>query len=43
MIIIIMIIIIVIKIITITRGALSRAQVSPPGSMDHKPGSPLYA
>ena len=25
-----------------TRGALSRAQVSPPGSMDHKAGSALY-
>ena len=25
-----------------TRGALSRAQVSPPGSIDHKAGSELY-
>ena len=26
----------------IIRGALSRAQVSPPGSMEHKAGSALY-
>ena len=37
------IIIIIISTITIiTRGGLSRMQVSPPGSVDHKSGSVLY-
>ena len=31
-----------VMIIIITRGALSRAQVSPPGSVDHRSGSALY-
>ena len=37
-----MMMIIIVLIIIITRGALSKAQVSPPGSVDHKSGSALY-